>query len=102
MAEQARSGCLRFEASAFTAPANKSVGCANLVMSELAGARAITGQKFSVQNNAAADARTERKQHEIFRILSGAEPELTEGRASRVVGNEDRQIELSTRSEEHT
>ena len=96
VADQSRTRSLRLEASDLSAGANETVGRSNLVVADLARAPAVAEEQLAVSDDAAADSRAEREQHEVFRLPAHAERVLAQRRAARVVGDEDRHGELLT------
>src|SRR5579883_821673 len=103
VADQAGTGRLCFKAADLSASADKAVRGPDLMMADLAGARAVSNQQAAVRNDSPAQPRTDREQHEILRPPADAEPVFSQRRAPRVVGNEYRRVENGAdRSEEHT
>ena len=86
--DQSRSRRLRLETADLAAAADKSVVRTDLMVSNLAGAEAIAQDQFAVGNDAAADPRAQREQHEIARAAAHAVGVFAQRRAARVVADE--------------
>ena len=66
VADQPRARRLRLEAADLSAAADETVVRANLMVADLAGTPAIAEQQLAARDDASADPRAERKQHEVL------------------------------------